>query len=101
MDLQDLTFNKEGDLWVCEFEAAGPFNIKITRANVPGAYGALPGTLSMQQSLTGEDYVPVPLPPAWPLMEKLDFEVPNVPEGMHIRIESGAEVTTAKIAYQS
>lgn len=62
MELQDLTFKKEGSLYVCEFEAAGPFNIKITRANVPGAYGALPGTLSMQQSLTGEDFVPVPLP---------------------------------------
>ena len=94
MELQDLTFNKEGDLYVCEFEATGPFNIKITRTNVSGAYGAL----SVQQSLTGEDYVPIP---AWPLMAKLDFEVPNVPAGMHIRIESGAEVTTAKIAYQS
>lgn len=64
MELQDLTFNKEGDLYVCEFEATGPFNIKITRTNVSGAYGAL----SVQQSLTGEDYVPIPLPPAWPLM---------------------------------
>lgn len=64
MDLQDLTFNKEGDLYVCEFEATGPFNIKISRTNVSGAYGAL----SVQQSLTGEDYVPIPLPPAWPLM---------------------------------
>lgn len=54
MELQDLTFNKEGDLYVCEFEATGPFNIKITRTNVSGAYGAL----SVQQSLTGEDYVP-------------------------------------------
>lgn len=53
MDLQDLTFNKEGDLYVCEFEATGPFNIKISRTNVSGAYGAL----SVQQSLTGEDYV--------------------------------------------
>lgn len=75
MELQDLTFNKEGDLYVCEFEATGPFNIKITRTNVSGAYGAL----SVQQSLTGEDYVPIPLPPAWPLMAKLDFEIPNVP----------------------
>ena len=47
MDLQDLTFNKEGDLYVCEFEATGPFNIKISRTNVSGAYGAL----SVQQSL--------------------------------------------------
>lgn len=65
MELQDLTFNKEGDLYVCEFEATGPFNIKITRTNVSGAYGAL----SVQQSLTGEDYVPIPLPPhglLWP-----------------------------------
>ena len=97
MELQDLTFNKEGDLYVCEFEATGPFNIKITRTNVGGAYG----TLSVQQSMTGEDYVPIPLPPAWPLMAKLDFEIPNVPTGMHIRIESGAEVTLAKIAYHS
>lgn len=28
MELQELTFNKEGDLYVCEFEATGPFNIK-------------------------------------------------------------------------
>lgn len=97
MELQNLTFNKEGDLYVCEFEATGPFNIKISRTNVSGAYGAL----SVQQSLTGEDYVPIPLPPAWPLMANLDFEIPNVPAGMHIRIESGAEVTLAKIAYQS
>ena len=34
-------------------------------------------------------------------MANLDFEIPNVPAGMHIRIESGAEVTLAKIAYQS
>lgn len=97
MELQDLTFNKEGDLYVCEFEATGPFNIKNSRTNVSGAYGAL----SVQQSLTGEDYVPIPLPQAWPLMANLDFEIPNVPAGMHIRIESGAEVTLAKIAYQS
>lgn len=96
MELQDLTFNKDGNLWVCEFEAAGPFNIKLTRTNVSGAYGAL----SIHQSLTGEDYVPVPLPPTWGLMAKLDFEITNVTEGMHIRIQSGAEVITAKIAYQ-
>ena len=78
MDLQDLTFNKEGDLYVCEFEATGPFNIKISRTNVSGAYGAL----SVQQSLTGEDYVPIPLPPAWPLIGQAGFEIPNVPAGM-------------------
>ena len=43
--------------------------LRISRTNVSGAYGAL----SVQQSLTGEDYVPIPLPPAWPLMGQAGF----------------------------
>lgn len=97
MELQDLTFVKQGDVYVCEFVATGPFNVKVTRESEDGTYSKL----SLSQSLTGEDYVNVPLPGKWPLMRALDFEVPNVPDGMHIRIESGSEVTTAKIGYQS
>lgn len=101
MELQDLVFNKEGNIWVCEFEASGAFNIKLNRVNVNQAYGSLSTALSIKQSLTGSDWVRVPIPGKWPLMPNLDFEIPNVPAGMHIRIESGAEVTLAKIAYQS
>lgn len=97
MELQDLVFYKEGGLYVCEFKATGPFNIKITRTNIGGSYDKL----SLFQSLTGQDWVSVPISGKWALMDKLDFEIPNVPAGMHIRIESGAEVTLAKIAYQS
>lgn len=97
MELQDLTFKKEGSLYVCEFEATGPFNIKISRTSVNGTFDKL----SLYQSLTGKDWVSVSIPGKWALMGEVDFEIPNVPEGMHLRIESRTEVTIAKIAYQS
>ena len=97
MTLQDLTFNKEGSLYVSEFEATGPFNVKLSRNMEPNTYQQI----ALFQSMTGEQFVNVPLPAPWAFQKEIEFEVSNVPAGMHIRIESGADVTLAKIAYQS
>lgn len=96
MNIQDLTFMPQDGLYVCEFEATGPFCIKIVRRRRTDPFDSY----KMYQSMTGEDFVEVPLPLGFARQSSLEYEVPNVPAGMHIRIECGSEVLTAKIAYQ-
>lgn len=97
MTLQDITFEKKPEIsndYVCDFVATGAFNIHVERKRN--------GRFVMLQSLTGTGYVPFF---TWNQLNSpecnFDMEVPNVPDGMNIRIISESEVTVAKIGYQS
>lgn len=94
MTLQDITFNKDfvTGKWVADFVANGPFNIHLEFQRAP--------KFVCYQSLTGTNYAPFfKSPDVITNQKNFDFEVPNVPSGMNIRIVSDSEVLIGKIGY--
>lgn len=96
MTLTDLTFTQEegSGLHVCEFVAQGPMFLHVERVQE--------AEFVCYQSLTGTGWVPfLTLPKTVNNQKNLDFQVPNTPSGMHIRITSVSEVLVAKVGYES
>lgn len=96
MTLQDIAFNKDDvtGMHVAEFVADGPFNIHLEFQGAP--------RFTCYQSLTGTGYAPFfNSPQVISNQRDFDFEVPNVPSGMNIKIVSDKEVIVAKIGYES